>query len=118
MFTTEEVRRLLDIANTGLHQGEVLLARRIYDGILAGRPDHVPTLISLALLHIATGEFEAADELLTKRVLELSPEDPDALVYLGLSAKLSGRPDEARDYFARVPEDGAAGRMARALEAE
>ena len=62
MLTNAEVTRLLDVANAGINKGQVALARTVYEGILAGRPDHAPTLISLALSHIAVSDFERADE--------------------------------------------------------
>ena len=117
MLTDKEVVRLLDIANAGVNRGQVALARRVYEGILAERPDHAPTLISLALSHIAVGEYAEADAVLKDRVLAANPADADALAYLGLSAALSDRKDEAREILAQVPLEGAAGEMAaRILE--
>lgn len=104
MLTDSEVKRLLDIANAGVNKGEIAAARRIYEGILAGRPDHVPTLVSSALSRIAAGEYAEAEALLKDRVLADHPDDADALVYLGLSMHLSGRCDEALEVFARIPE--------------
>lgn len=118
MLTASEISRLLDIANAGLHRGEIALARQVYDGILAGHPGHVPTLVSYALSHIAVGEYEKADALLREKVLSDHPDDPDALVYLGLSAFLSERKDEAREYFARIPEGAGARHLADQLAAE
>ena len=67
--------------------------------------------------HIAVGQYAEADEILGK-VLEAHPEDPDALAYLGLSAFLAGRKDEARGIFAKVPVGTHAKAMADALAAE
>ena len=117
MLTASEITRLLDVANAGVQRGEVALARKVYQGILAGHPDHVPTLVSLAMSHIAVGPYEEADGILGK-VLESHPEDPDALAYLGLSAFLAGRKDEARGIFEQVPKGTHAKAMADALAAE
>ncbi len=118
MLTDKEVARLLDVANAGVNKGQVQLARTVYEGILAGRPGHAPTLISLALSHIAVGEFARAEEILKDEVLALRSDDPDALVYLGLAAKLDERPEEAAAIFARVPEGTHARELAdRLLEA-
>lgn len=95
MLTAKEVTRLLDIANAGVNKGQIALARKVYEGILAGRPDHAPTLISLALSHVAVSEYDRAEEIL-RRILDVNPEDADALAYLGLAAKLAGRDSEAR----------------------
>ena len=115
MLTNAEVTRLLDVANAGINKGQVALARTVYEGILAGRPDHAPTLISLALSHIAVSDFERADEILRDKVLAANPYDADALVYLGLSAKLAGRADEAAEILGRVPEGTTAGELAARL---
>ena len=58
MLTASEITRLLDVANAGVQRGEVALARKVYQGILAGHPDHVPTLVSLAMSHIAVGQYD------------------------------------------------------------
>lgn len=104
MLTDKEIARLLDIANAGVNRGEIAAARRVYEGVLAVRPEHVGAKLGLALSHIAVGEYEKADELL-KALLERLPEDPDVLVYLGLSAALSNRKEEASGYLARVPAE-------------
>ena len=87
MLTAKEVTRLLDIANAGVNKGQIALARKVYEGILAGRPDHAPTLISLALSHVAVSEYDRAEEL----------------AYLGLAAKLAGRDDEAEEILEKIP---------------
>lgn len=115
MLTNAEVTRLLDVANAGINKGQIALARTVYEGILAGRPDHAPTLISLALSHIAVSDFERADEILRDEVLAANPDDADALVYLGLSAKLAGRADEAAEILGRVPAGTTAGELAARL---
>lgn len=115
MLTNAEVTRLLDIANAGINKGQIALARTVYEGILAGRPDHAPTLISLAFSHIAVSDFERADEILRDKVLAANPDDADALVYLGLSAKLAGRADEAAEILGRVPAGTTAGELAARL---
>lgn len=35
MLTAKEVTRLLDIANAGVNKGQIALARKVYEGILA-----------------------------------------------------------------------------------
>lgn len=118
MLTTQEVSRLLDIANAGINKGEITAARKVYEGILAGRPEHAPALISLALSHIVVGEYEEAETILRTRVLEKNPQDPDAKVYLGLCAYLSGRKDEAAEILKTIPEDASAHQLAASLLAE
>ncbi len=102
MLTAKDVTRLLDIANAGVNKGQIALARKVYEGILAGRPDHAPALISLALSHVAVSEYDRAEEIL-RRILDVNPEDADALAYLGLAAKLAGRNDEAEEILEKIP---------------
>ena len=112
MLNDQEVSRLLDVANAGVNRGEVARARRVYAGILADRPGHVPTLISLAMSHIAVGEYNDADAILRDKVLADNPDDAGALAYLGLSAALADRKDEAREILERIPAGTTAGEMA------
>ena len=115
MLTNAEVTRLLDIANAGVQKGQVALARTVYNGILECRPDHIPTLISLAMSQMAVGEYADAEATLGDKVLAGHPEDADALAYLGLNAYLAGRVDEARDILLKVPAGTTAGTMAQNL---
>ena len=115
MLTNAEVTRLLDIANAGVQKGQVALARTVYNGILECRPDHIPTLISLAMSHLAVGEYDDAETVLRDKVLSQNPDDPDGLAYLGLNAFLAGRKDEAAEILAKVPEDTPAGNLAKNL---
>ena len=112
MLTAKEIARLLDVANAGVHKGEIALARQIYAGILEVHPDHAPTLISLAMSHLAVGEYEQCDTLLKEKVLAANPNDYDALAYLGLSAFLAGRREEADEILKQVPAGTTAGTMA------
>ena len=115
MLTDSEVQRLLDIANAGVQKGLIAQARRVYEGILVNRPEHVPTLISLAMSKMAVGEYAEAEATLREKVLTDHPEDADALAYLGLNAFLAGRPDEARGILEQVPAGTPAGTMAQNL---
>lgn len=112
MLTNEEVRRLIDIAGTGLHRGEVALARRILTGVLTDRPRHTPAQIALAVTYLAVGDYGTADQAL-QAVLKEHPEDADARAYLGLNQFLSGNKDEARTTLAPLAGDtSAASRLA------
>ena len=115
MLTDSEVRRLLDVANAGVQRGVIGPARRVYEGILANRPEHVPTLISLAMSQMAVGEYSDAEATLRDKVLAGHPEDADALAYLGLNAYLAGRVDEARGILLKVPAGTTACTMAQNL---
>ncbi|MCF0253246.1 MAG: tetratricopeptide repeat protein [Duodenibacillus sp.] len=115
MLTAEQIKRLLDIANAGVNAGEIVLARQVYEGVLAGSPGHAPALISLALSHIAVGEYDEAEDILQQRVLAANPEDWDALCYLGLSLVARGRKDEGAEALRKIPQDAAAYALAQEL---
>ena len=116
MLTDSQIARLLDIANAGCHKGLVLVARTIYDGVLAVRPGHVPALVGQALSHIVIGEYDEAERLLRDGVLSEHPEDADAAVMLGLCLCLAGKKEEARGVLLPLTDDeGEASSLARSL---
>lgn len=119
MLSNEQITRLLDIAGAASHKGMTVQARRIYEGVLAERPGHVPALIGLAFNHITVDQFAEAEDILRNQVLAKNPADGDALAYLGLCLRLAGRGDEARAVLESVPAEAASARaMAdRLLEA-
>ena len=103
MLTNVEVTRLLDVANAGINKGQIALARTVYEGILAGRPDHAPTLISLALSHIAVSDFERADEILRDKVLAANPDAADASGPLYLSVAAASFKEEVEETDGGAP---------------
>ena len=116
MLDDSQITRLLDVANAGCHKGMVLEARTVYDGILAVRPGHVPSLIGKAMSHIVVGEYEQAETLLRNDVLDEHPDDADALAVLGLCLFLADRKDEAREVLEGLTADeGSAAALANSL---
>ena len=106
MLTNAEVTRLLDVANAGINKGQIALARTVYEGILAGRPDHAPTLISLALSHIAVSDFERADESFATRCSPPIPTMPTR-------SSISVFPRSSRAAPTKPPRSSAACLLAR-----
>ncbi len=116
MFTQEQISRLLDIGNTACHAGAVFEARRIFDGVLALRPDNTPALIGKALSHIVVDDFVVAEGLLKDNVLAKNPDHAEAVAMLGLCYLLGGKREEARVELERIKtQDTPAGNLAREL---
>ena len=116
MLTQQQFSRLLDIGNAACHAGAVFEARRIFDGLLAFRPDSKPALIGKALSHIVVDDFAEAEGLLKDQVLAKDPGNVEATALLGLSCLLGGKLDEGRAALAGLQDqDGPAGQLAREL---
>lgn len=64
-----------------------------YEDVLRLKPDHVPTLIWLGIMHVDNGRADVAEPLLT-RAVSLEPRSASALFELGKIALASG--DSAR----------------------
>jgi hypothetical protein len=97
MFSPEEIKRLLDIANAGCSTGRVAQARTIYQGILSLKPGFAPAAIGLAFTHIVVDDFAEGERLLREDVLAATPDDEDALVMLSLCYTLAGQREEAAE---------------------
>ena len=62
-------------------------------------PDERAILRLLALAHYGSASFTTAEPLL-RRLVEADPLDADSLHMLGKTLELTGRPDQAQQYFA------------------
>lgn len=114
MLSERHIARLLDLGNLACQKGMVGNARIIFDGVLALKPGFAPALVGLAFSHVVVDDFDRAHEILDQ-VLAVNPDDADALAMLGLSHMLAGRRDDAERVFARLPRDGTAADLARAI---
>ena len=82
-----------------LHQGGQLeAARRIYDAILATKPDHADTLRYRGMIGIQTGDFTAAAEFLGKAVASNATHSA-ARSNLGVALRALGRLHDALASF-------------------
>jgi tetratricopeptide (TPR) repeat protein len=62
-------------------------------------PDERAILHLLALAHYGSASFTAAEPLL-RRLVEADPLDADSLHMLGKTLELTGRPEQAQQYYA------------------
>lgn len=116
MLTSEQIQRLLDIANAGCSKGHVVEARVIYQGLLAANPGLAPATIGMALSHIVVNEFAEAEKLLRDTVLAVTPDDQEALAMLGLCHTLAGQREAAEGVLAPlVDQKGPRAELAAAL---
>ncbi len=98
------VALLLDIANLACHKGFPGEAREIVDGILAVKPDFVPARITLAFSYLVVDSFGEAHDILND-ILTKNSMDFDARVIQGLAYLLEGKLTEAKESFAKIPQD-------------
>ncbi len=104
MINEKQIKRLLDIANTGCQQGHVFDARVIYSSFLELDPDFAPAAIGFAFSHIVTDEFDKAKTIINE-VLAKNPEDSDAKVMLCLCYLLGNEADKAQEILRLVSEE-------------
>lgn len=104
MLNENQIRILLDIANTGCQKGHAYDARIIYSVLLEIKPGFVPAQIGLAFSHIILDDFEVATNMLDA-VLEKDSDDKDAQVMLGLGYLLANDKDKAYQLLKPLSED-------------
>src|SRR5262249_15898034 len=80
-------------------------AEPLFQRILKEMPDHRPALLGLADLHMATGNYDAAEKTLGQ-VLKLDPQDTATRARLGIVHSRRGRPDLALPELEQVVERG------------
>ena len=116
MLTQEQISRLLDIGNAACHAGAVFEARRVFDGVLALRPESSSAIIGKALSHIVVDDFAEAEVLLKDKVLAKNPDHAEAVAMLGLCYLLGGKREQAGAELTRIKDqDSPAGKLAREL---
>jgi predicted Zn-dependent protease len=83
----------------GVGQREAPAAVPLLERAARQLPDEraIPRLLALA--HYSSASFSAA-ELLLRRLVDADPLDPDSLRMLGKTLELTGRPEQAQQYFA------------------
>lgn len=96
MLSDMQIQRLMDIALAACQKGLAGQAREIYAAVLTVKPAFAPAIIGLSFSRLVVDEFDVAEELLCREVLDKNPKDADALLILGLCRTLAGRHMEAR----------------------
>jgi tetratricopeptide (TPR) repeat protein len=94
MLEAEDLQELAEVGFCAVNTGNMLRARKIFEGILAERPGHNAPLMGLAMSHYMVNEFEEAEKIL-RGILEKDPHFELARVHLGLTLILAGRREEA-----------------------
>ncbi|MGH9183853.1 MAG: tetratricopeptide repeat protein [Acidimicrobiales bacterium] len=89
-------------------EGQVAEALERYDQVLAGDPDNVEALAERGLLLVSVAQATDRPALAiegresVERALELRPDDPRSLFYLGLALRLEGEAAGADQAFRRA----------------
>ena len=94
MLEKNDLQNLAEVGFCAVSMGNMLLARTIFEGLLAARPGHETPLMGLAMSHYMVNEFEAAEEIL-RGLMRDKPDFRLAGVHLGLCLILAGRKGEA-----------------------
>ena len=118
MIDKQKVGTLLELGLAGVHLGRPAESRAIFEGLLAYDPSLEATArIGLALTHLVVDDFEPAESLF-QSVLATWPDSQEARVLLGLTYKLSKRPEQAAALLNQAAgEGGPAADLAQALAA-
>jgi hypothetical protein len=105
VLESEDLQLLAEIGFCGVSMGNMLPARKIFNGILVERPGHKAPLMGMAMSHYMVDEFEQAETILKG----LINEDPDfdlGKAHLALTYLLSGKQEEARPLLEEVKHNG------------
>lgn len=103
-----------------MQRGEPEQARELYLACLENSPGHLGALLGLSELHLSTGEFDRARELL-ERARTVAPTSWRVYVSSGMIESRAGNHDQAlalletAERFARKPEPSIYNQMALAL---
>jgi predicted Zn-dependent protease len=112
-----EIRRLVSIGFHAVLNGKPQLAKRLFDGLAALRPQEGFPRIGKALALLAEGRPHEAARVL-EDALARRPQDEDLQVFLGMALHIGQRAHHARTVLAALAQsDGAspAARLAQRL---
>ncbi|MDR2826160.1 MAG: tetratricopeptide repeat protein [Deltaproteobacteria bacterium] len=115
MLEAEDLQLLAEVGFCGVSMGNMLQARKIFNGILLVRPGHKAPLMGLAMSHYMVDEFEQAEEILLE-ILKADPQFDMAKAHLALTYLLAGRKEEAKPLLEEVKHNGDSMFMAMADE--
>jgi cytochrome c-type biogenesis protein CcmH/NrfG len=110
-----QLARLVDVGLAAAHLGKPGEARRIFENLLAARPEHTPARIGLAFTYLVCNDFDKARTILRDEVLAKNPRDPEALALLGLALSFDGKYEEAAAVLESVPDGSPASSLVQAL---
>lgn len=96
---------LLEKGNQLLQEGNTAEARAEYENALAELEveNHPPVLMGIARTYYQEENLEQAEATL-RRIVEIEPDNIDALKLLGSMLVAQGRPDEAKVFMDQLPE--------------
>jgi hypothetical protein len=105
VLEAEDLQFLAEVGFCGVSMGNMLQARKIFNGILVERPGHNAPLMGLAMSHYMVDEFEQAETILLD-LLKADPAFDLAKAHLALTYLLAGRQDEAKPLLDEVKHNG------------
>jgi Flp pilus assembly protein TadD len=105
VLEAEDLQLLAEIGFCGVSMGNMLPARKIFNGILAERPGHKAPRMGIAMSHYMVDEFEQAETIL-KGLISEDPAFDLAKAHLALTYLLAGKREEARPLLEEVKHNG------------
>ena len=96
IVSSDLLQLLNEIGYVATGRGRKEDARKIYDGIIAARPESEWPLISSAFSKIALGEFTDATKLLIEKATSINPQNPMISAMYGFLLYSVGRKSESR----------------------
>ena len=116
MIDEKLLKTLADIGFMASATGLPKNAFAIFNGLEAARPDSTVASIGFAMEFMNRKRHQEALNVLNK-ALEINPDDPDLLAFIGMSLMLEGRNKESEDFLTPLlnSEDSEAAIMAEEL---
>lgn len=102
----ELLQKVTEIGLLASNYGQAEKARKIFEGIIAVRPDQDMPYIGMAMVEMNIGQYDAALELLQEKALKNNPESDLAKSFTALCYKLAGKKVEAKAAADFVVENG------------
>lgn len=113
-LTQEAFKLLHDVAILGMTRSYFNQTREILKGYLNAKPDSELAAMATGLLNISTAEYAKAVEVF-ETITKQSPDNAIAWSYLGLSLKMKGERDKAREILKSVKGEPSAVALAEGL---
>lgn len=104
--STELLQTLAQIGYMACFQGNVDKGQVIMDGVDANCNGQPAAKIGVAIARIYGGRHEEAINILQNEVLPVDPQNTTAMCFLGMALADSGKPEQAKDYFQQLADNG------------
>ncbi|UPA28772.1 MAG: HrpB1 family type III secretion system apparatus protein [Verrucomicrobiota bacterium] len=105
-ISAEMLQLLVDIGYVATGCGRKKTAERIFEGVLAARPENEYVYIAYAFMHMVFGEYTAASKLLVEGALHVNPESEMAKAFYGFMLHQVGQRSQSHAVLEEVSAGG------------